>query len=82
MEAIELSIKTLEEAMEGDDPEKIKSRSQDVMEASMKLGEAIYKSEQEAGASAPEGEAEPMDEPSNKDDDDVVDADFEDLGKK
>ncbi len=79
VEAIELSMKTLEEAMESDDAEKIKSRAQDVMEASMKLGEAIYKAEQENAASTEEvneGETE------KRDDDDVVDADFEDLGKK
>ncbi len=80
VEAIELSIKTLEEAMESEDAEKIKARSQDVMEASMKLGEAIYKSEQEA-ASADSG-SEETSEASKDDDDDVVDADFEDLGKK
>ena len=75
VEAIELSIKTLKEAMEGDDPEKIKARIQDVTEAAMKLGEAIYKAQAEENA-ASEATAEP-DAPQ---DDDVVDADFEDLG--
>ena len=45
VEAIELSIKTLKEAMEKDDPERIRARSQDLTEAAMKLGEAIYKSQ-------------------------------------
>ena len=75
VEAIELSIKALKETLESDDSEKIRARSQDVTEASMKLGEAIYKSENENPDSGPDDVQE-----SNSDD--VVDADFEDLNKK
>jgi molecular chaperone DnaK len=75
IEAIELSIKTLKEAMEGDDAEKIKARIQDVTEAAMKLGEAIYKAQAEENAAS-----EAASEPEAAQDDDVVDADFEDLG--
>ena len=50
VEVIELSIKTLKEAMEGDDPEKIRARAQDLTEAAMKLGEAIYKAQAESEA--------------------------------
>jgi molecular chaperone DnaK len=71
IEAIELSIKALQETLESDDPDKIRSRSQDVTEAAMKLGEAIYKSESENN---PE-----QADPSNDSNDDVFDADFEDL---
>ena len=74
IEAIELSIKTLKEAMEKDDPEKIRARAQDLTEAAMKLGEAIYKAQAEEATA----EAGPEAAPSR--DDDVVDADFEDLG--
>ncbi|MCQ0969245.1 molecular chaperone DnaK (plasmid) [Paracoccus sp. TK19116] len=74
VEAIELSIGALEEALKSEDSGKIKSGIQNVMEASMKLGEAIYKSQQS------EGEAGESDEDSPRDvDDDIVDADFEDL---
>jgi molecular chaperone DnaK len=74
VEAIELSIKTLKEAMERDDAEAIKARIQDVTEASMKLGEAIYKAQAEEMAREDGGDgAEPVQ------DDDVVDADFEDI---
>jgi molecular chaperone DnaK len=76
-EAIELSIKALRETMEGDDTEKIRARSQDLTEAAMKLGEAIYKAEaerQQAEAASGSGDARP------RDDDGVVDADFEDIG--
>ncbi|MGC9368546.1 MAG: molecular chaperone DnaK [Paracoccaceae bacterium] len=75
IEAIELAIGALKETLEGEDADKIKSGIQNVTEAAMKLGEAIYKAEQEkAGEEAPEGEDEPRSV-----DDDIVDADFEDL---
>jgi molecular chaperone DnaK len=78
VEAIELSIKALKEAMEKDDPERIRARSQDLTESAMKLGEAIYKSQQEADAASAGAETAG---PSGSADDDVVDADFEDLGE-
>jgi molecular chaperone DnaK len=75
VEAIELAISNLEEQMETEDAGKIRSGIQNVTEAAMKLGEAIYKAEQEkAGEDAPESEGEPRSV-----DDDIVDADFEDL---
>ncbi|MEO0692116.1 MAG: molecular chaperone DnaK [Pseudomonadota bacterium] len=75
IEAIELAIAALKDDLENDNAGKIKSGIQNVTEAAMKLGEAIYKSEQEkSGAAEPEGEDEPRGV-----DDDIVDADFEDL---
>ena len=75
VEAIELAIAALKDDLEDEKvtADKIKSGIQNVTEAAMKLGEAIYKAQQE------EGDAEPAaaDEPS--DDDTIVDADFEDL---
>ncbi|KUF10672.1 molecular chaperone DnaK [Pseudoponticoccus marisrubri] len=79
VEAIELAVAALKDDLEKDDvtAEKIKSGIQNVTEAAMKLGEAIYKAQAEEGAS--EGPAE-TDNPSGAaDDDDIVDADFEDL---
>jgi molecular chaperone DnaK len=73
VEAIELSIKALQETLESDDPDKIRSRSQDVTEAAMKLGEAIYKAEAENNPEQTDTTNE------NNNDDDVFDADFEDL---
>ena len=73
VEAIELSIAALKDTLDGDNADKIKSGINNVRDASMKLGEAIYKAQQEA--------AEPAggdDEPRSVDDD-IVDADFEDL---
>jgi molecular chaperone DnaK len=74
VEAIELAVKALEETMANDDAGKIKGGIQNVTEAAMKLGEAIYKAQQaEAGGAAAAG-----DEPRGVDED-IVDADFEDL---
>jgi molecular chaperone DnaK len=60
--------------LDSEDPEKIKARSQDVTEAAMKLGEAIYKSEQEDNTVDEGGN-----ENAEANNDDVFDADFEDL---
>ena len=75
IEVIEMSIKNLKEAMEGEDAEKIRARSQDLTEAAMKLGEAIYKAQQ----AEEEGAAAQASAPDAAPDDGVVDADFEDL---
>ncbi|MCU0910640.1 MAG: molecular chaperone DnaK [Rhodobacteraceae bacterium] len=74
IEAIELAIGALEETMQGEDAGKIRSGIQNVTEAAMKLGEAIYK----AQTSQAEGGAEEGDNPRGVDED-IVDADFEDL---
>ncbi|WP_136636226.1 molecular chaperone DnaK [Pseudooceanicola onchidii] len=73
IEAIELAIAALKDELESDNADKIKSGIQNVTEAAMKLGEAIYKAQSEDG----DDEPAPADGPSN--DDDIVDADFEDL---
>ncbi len=76
IEAIELAIGALEETMKSEDAGKIKSGIQNVTEAAMKLGEAIYKASQaesEAAGGGDEGE-----NPRGVDED-IVDADFEDL---
>ena len=75
VEAIDLAIKALEGDMENEDAGKIRSGIQNVTEASMRLGEAIYKASQAESGENGEGGA---DEPQGVDDD-IVDADFEDL---
>ena len=73
IEAIELAISALKEELETGDAGKINSGIQNVTEAAMKLGEAIYKAGQEDGENADK-------EPGSADfDDNIVDADFEDL---
>ncbi|AMY71526.1 molecular chaperone DnaK [Frigidibacter mobilis] len=73
VEAIELAMGPLEEALKTEDAGKIRSGIQNLTEAAMKLGEAIYK------AQASEG-GKDEDEVRSADDD-IVDADFEDLGE-
>ena len=75
IEAIELAIAALKDVMEEENADKIKSGIQNVTEAAMKLGEAIYKAQQEEAAGE---EPEDAGGPSAVDDD-IVDADFEDL---
>jgi len=75
IEAIELAIAALKDDLETEDAGKIKGGIQNVTEAAMKLGEAIYKSAQEEAAGE---EAAPEDGNAGVDDD-IVDADFEDL---
>ncbi|OBY26423.1 molecular chaperone DnaK [Leisingera sp. JC1] len=77
IEVIELAVAALKDDLENEKStaEKIKSGIQNVTEAAMKLGEAIYK------AQAEEGDDEPAaaDESAGPGDDDIVDAEFEDL---
>nr|WP_323778154.1 molecular chaperone DnaK [Amylibacter sp.] len=83
IEVIELSIKALKETLETENASSIQARAQDLTEAAMKLGEAIYKAQAEENG--PSGDSDGgygnEDEPKPVDDD-IVDADFEDLGKK
>lgn len=74
-QTIETEIKALKTALEADDLSVIKEKSESLMQASLKLGEAMYKNAgaagQTAGADAGASEA-PKDEK-------VVDADFEEV---
>ena len=72
--AIEDASANLRNALKGTDVEEIKKKTQDLVQASMKLGEAIYKSQQGA---KPEDKKDTNKE--DKKDDNVVDADFEEV---
>ncbi|WP_460273003.1 molecular chaperone DnaK [Celeribacter sp. ULVN23_4] len=78
IEAIELAIAALKDQLETEDPDKIRSGIQNVTDAAMKLGEAIYKAEQEKSGAA-EPDMDDADQGPSSVDDDIVDADFEDL---
>jgi molecular chaperone DnaK len=73
VEAIEFAMAPLEEALKGEEVGKIKGAIQNLTEAAMKLGEAIYK------AQASDGGNDDGDAPRDVDDD-IIDADFEDMG--
>ena len=56
--------------------EEIKKKTQDLVQASMKLGEAIYKSQQSA---KPDSGKDDDGDNTGKKDENVVDADFEEV---
>jgi molecular chaperone DnaK len=72
--AIETSVNDLKKSLEGNDIEDIKKKTQNLVQVSMKLGEAVYKSQQK-----PEAKADGQKEAKPEDKDNVVDADFEDV---
>ena len=71
---IETAAANLRNALKGTDVEEIKKNIQELVQKSMKLGEAIYKSQQ----STKPNEAS-KDKEEGKKDDNVVDADFEEV---
>jgi molecular chaperone DnaK len=75
IEAIELAVAALKDELENENADKIKSGIQNVTEASMRLGEAIYKASQEGDDQGPMDMGH-----EDSGDDDILDADFEDLG--
>jgi len=75
--AIETSSANLRNALKGTDVEEIKKQTQNLVQSSMKLGEAIYKSQQSAKPGAADKASDKKKE--GKKDDNVVDADFEEV---
>ena len=73
--AIEDGIAELKKSLEGSDVEDVKKKTQNLIQVSMKLGEAVYKSQQKPGTDKTDNtkEAKPNDKEN------VVDADFEDV---
>ena len=74
--AIEDGSNALKESLKGEDIEDIKKKTEALVQASMKLGEAIYKSQQSTKPDS--GKDDGKDEKGKKDDN-VVDADFEEV---
>jgi molecular chaperone DnaK len=70
--AIETAMEALRQAIGGEDVEVIRARTNDLMQASMKLGEAMYQASQAA-----EGQAGDAAQQAPKDD--VIDADFQEV---
>ena len=71
-QAVEQALDALKDALKGEDASDIQQKTQALMQASMKLGEAMYAKQQEEAA------AEGAPQPDAKKDD-VVDADFEEV---
>jgi len=72
--AIEDASSDLKEAIKGTDTDVIKKKTETLVQASMKLGEAIYKSQEKK-----EGTPKDANNNEEKKDDNVVDADFEEV---
>jgi len=74
---IENAIATLKEAVKSDDVESIQAKTQALAQASMKLGEAMYKASQGGQG----GDGTPPDDQAggSKPDDNVVDAEFSEV---
>jgi len=75
--AIETSSANLRNALKGTDIEEIKKKTQDLVQSSMKLGEAVYKSQQNTKPNDATKTNDKKDK--GKKDDNVVDADFEEV---
>ena len=76
--AIENDIKNLKDAIASDDSEKIKSGLEALTQSSMKLGEAMYKSQQQ-DASQPSDQEQATGDKASEKNEKVVDAEFEEV---
>jgi molecular chaperone DnaK len=78
-QAIETASDALRQALAGEDVETIKARTTDLMQASMKLGEAMYAAAQAATAGAGDGDQGGAGGAGEPKKDDVIDADFQEV---
>ena len=78
---IENDLKDLKEAIEKNDLDLTKTKTQELTQSSMKMGEAMYKDQQASGAPDAEGgeQPQPNDKAHAPKEDDVIDADFEEV---
>jgi len=76
--SIESGISDLKNSLKGTDTEDVKKKTQALVQSSMKLGEAVYKSQQkDATSKNPTDKQDSKNEKTNKEN--VVDADFEEV---
>ena len=76
---VEADIKALQDVLESNDPDKIKEKTEALMQSSMKIGEALYKAQQASSAEQQPSGAGAEEQPKAQED--VVDADFEEVKK-
>ena len=79
--AIETEISHLRNALKGTDTEEVKKKTQSLIQVSMKLGEAVYKSQQK-GTEKKGAQSTKDPDDKSKEKDNVVDADFEEVKDK
>ncbi|MEE9360609.1 MAG: molecular chaperone DnaK, partial [Hyphomicrobium sp.] len=75
---VEKAIADVKEALGAEDAERIQSTTAELAQAAMKIGEAIYAAQQGSGDDS-DGEASTGDAAASSGDDNVVDADFEEV---
>jgi len=76
---VENAVEALKKAMEGNDAEEIKRRTEELTQASHKLAEAMYQQASSKGAQGPGAEAGGEGARDSRTEEDVVDADFEEV---
>ena len=76
--AIKKASANLRNALKGTNTEEIKKKTQELVQASMKLGEAVYKNQQSASSQNAK-DTNKKTQSENKNDNNVVDADFEEV---
>jgi molecular chaperone DnaK len=76
---IESDLKDLKDAIEKNDLEAMKQKTQDLTQSSMKMGEAMYKDQQAAGGAAGAEQPQSDNQQESPKDDDVIDADYEEV---
>ena len=76
---IESDLKDLKEALEKNELEAMKQKTQDLTQSSMKMGEAMYKDQQAAGGAAGAEQPQSDNKQEAPKDDDVIDADYEEV---
>ncbi len=80
---VENAISNLKKAMEGEDASEIQRLSEELTQTSHKIAEAMYQQASQAGAGGPAGQdANPGGQTGSPPDDDVVDADYEEVKDK
>ena len=82
---IEDAVAALKTSMEGEDVEDIRAKSETLAQAAMKLGEAMYKAQQEEAAAGQADAEAPGADPAaqgGEDDSTIVDADFEEVDEE
>ncbi len=82
---VEQDIAALREALKGDDAEEIRAKTNQLAQSQMKIGEALYKAQAEAAGAASGDAGGPgagAGAGGSKPDDNVVDADFEEVDEK
>jgi molecular chaperone DnaK len=76
---IEADLKNLKDAIEKNDLDLMKQKTQDLTQSSMKMGEAMYKDQQAAGGTAGAEQPQSDNQQEAPKDDDVIDADYEEV---